>query len=198
MSIPTILTDPRIFDEKDKPKSWRYRLSHAVRIPGLTLRRSWLMAQILFSLCTFSTFFITTPFQATIMTSLIGVSWSLTLWAPFALISGEIAQRAEAKRRRQRESLLNSVEEEDDDKAVTDDEEEEDQAGIILGLHNVAISSPQVIATLLSSAIFQVLQKPRNVPGDVSVQWTLRMGGLATLVSAFITWKMGEPKKVDQ
>jgi len=69
---------------------------------------------------------------------------------------------------------------------------EEDQAGVILGLHNVAVSAPQVIATLVSSAVFRALQKPRNVPGDVSVAWTLRLGGIAVLVSAFYTWRMRE------
>jgi solute carrier family 45 protein 1/2/4 len=136
----------------------------------------------------FSTFFITTPLAATIMTALVGVSWSLTLWAPFALISAEISKRDEKRRKRYRQSLIVG-EDMTDDKS----DEEEDQAGIILGLHNVAISAPQIVATLISSAIFKLLQKPRNVPGDVSVGWTLRIGGAATLIAAFITWKMQEP-----
>lgn len=73
------------------------------------------------------------------------------------------------------------------------DEEETDQAGIILGLHNVAISSPQILASLASSVIFHFLQTPRGVPGDNSVGWTLRLGGLAAMVAAFITYRLGEP-----
>jgi len=164
-----------------------------IQIPGLTLRRAWLLAQLLFSLCTFSTFFITTPLAATIMTALVGISWSLTLWAPFALISGEISQRDEVRRRKHRERLINGNEEEGNK-----EEGEEDQAGIILGLHNVAISAPQIIATLISSAVFKALQKPRNEPGDVSVGWTLRIGGAATLVAAFLTWRMKEPGEDDE
>ncbi|KAK5256631.1 hypothetical protein LTR40_010148, partial [Exophiala xenobiotica] len=96
--------------------------------------------------------------------------------------------RDEKRRKRYRQSLIVG-EDMTDDKS----DEEEDQAGIILGLHNVAISAPQIVATLISSAIFKLLQKPRNVPGDVSVGWTLRIGGAATLIAAFITWKMQEP-----
>ncbi|KAL6241443.1 hypothetical protein RBB50_011707 [Rhinocladiella similis] len=160
-----------------------------IQIPGLTLRRTWLLSQLLFSLCMFSTFFISTPLAATVMTAFVGVSWSLTLWAPFALISAEISKRDEMRRKRYRQRLINGENDITDSKM----DEEEDQAGIILGLHNVAISAPQIVATLISSAIFKLLQKPRNVPGDVSVGWTLRIGGAATLVAAFITWRMQEP-----
>ncbi|KAL2406927.1 General alpha-glucoside permease [Exophiala dermatitidis] len=160
-----------------------------LQIPGLTLRRAWLLSQLLFSLCTFSTIFITTPLAATIMTALVGISWSLTLWAPFALISAEISKRDELRRKKQRQRLING----DDDSGDDMKEEEEDQAGIILGLHNVAISAPQILATLVSSVVFKFLQKPRNEPGDVSVGWTLRIGGMATLIAALITWRMKEP-----
>lgn len=158
-----------------------------IQIPGLTLRRVWLLAQLLFSACMFSTFFISTPVAASIMTSMVGISWSLTIWAPFALISGKIAERNEARRRRHRQKLMSGTE--DDPEAS----EEEDKAGIILGLHNVAVSAPQVVATMICSLVFKALQKERNEPGDTSVGWTLRFGGLVTLIAAFITWRMGEP-----
>ncbi|KAK4947011.1 hypothetical protein LTR10_014153 [Elasticomyces elasticus] len=176
--------DPTLQENPTGIKAWLTNFS--ISIPGLTLRRAWLLSQILFALCTFSTFFIKTPTAATIMTALVGISWSLSLWAPFALISAEISQRDEIRRKKQRQRRRDG---EDDDK----EDEDADQAGIILGLHNVAISAPQIIATLISSAVFKALQKPRNVPGDTSVGWTLRIGGVATLVAAFITWRMKEP-----
>jgi solute carrier family 45, member 1/2/4 len=161
-----------------------------LQIPGFTLRRAWLMAQLLFAGCMWSTLFISTPLGGSIMTALVGVSWSLSLWAPFALISGEIAKREERRRKKYRERIASG---QDVDEAEAKEAEEEDQAGIILGLHNVAISAPQVLATLMSSAVFKLLQKPRNEPNDTSVGWTLRIGGLAVLVAAFITWRMKEP-----
>ena len=69
---------------------------------------------------------------------------------------------------------------------------QEDQAGVVLGLHNVAVSAPQILATLVSSAIFKLAQKPRGKPYDHSVGWVLRFGGLAALVAAFFTWRIGE------
>lgn len=156
-----------------------------LQIPGLTLRRMWLLAQLLFSICMFSTIFIQTPLAATVMTGIVGVSWALTLWAPFALISAEIAKRDEELRQKRRLKL-------DNGESGDDDEENADQAGVILGLHNVAVSFPQVLATLVSSAVFKLLQKPRNVPGDTSVAWTLRLGGLATLGAAWFTSRLGD------
>lgn len=178
-----------------KSPSLLHRWLDRIQIPGLTLRWAWLLSQLLFSMCTFSTFFISTPQAATAMTALIGITWSLTLWAPFALISAEISRRDEMRRRRDRQRLMHDPDEVDSD---AEDDEEEDKAGIILGIHNVAVSSPQVLATIVCSLVFKLLQKPRNVPGDVSVGWTLRLGGLATLISAFLTWRMNEASDEDE
>ena len=67
---------------------------------------------------------------------------------------------------------------------------------MILGLHNVAVSAPQIIATLIGSAIFKAAQKDRGVAGDDSVGWVMRFGGLAALAAAFFTWRVGEERDV--
>ena len=150
------------------------RLLSAAQIPWLTLRRAWLLAHLLFAVCMLLTFFISTPTGATVLVGVVGLSWALTLWAPFALISAEISKRDTAARKQGASAA------------------KEDQAGIILGLHNVAIAAPQIIATLVSSAIFKATQKPRGSPGDDSVGWVLRFGGLAALVAAYMTSRIGE------
>lgn len=150
------------------------RLLSACQIPWLTLRRAWLLAHFLFALCMLATFFITSTTAATVLAGFIGLPWALTLWAPFALISAEISKR-DVEARRAGPSGTN-----------------EDQAGVILGLHNVFISAPQIIATLVSSAIFKLAQKPRGSPWDDSVGWVLRFGGIAALLAAYMTWRIDE------
>jgi len=174
------------FRPPSSPPTLLTRAIALLQIPGLTLRRAWLLSQLLFAICMFSTFFITTPLAATIMISFVGISWALSLWAPFALISAEVAKRDEQHRRRCRAKL--------DDGDLDDEgaEEDFDQAGVILGLHNVAVSSPQVLATLMSSVVFKFLQKPRNEPGDTSVSWTMRIGGLAALGAAFLASRLSD------
>lgn len=120
------------------------------------------------------TFFIATPLAATILAGVVGLSWALSLWAPFALISAEISKRDAQARKTG---------------GVNDD-----QAGVVLGLHNVAISAPQILATLVSSAIFRVAQKGRGEPGDDSVGWVMRFGGLAALVAAYMTTRLREER----
>ena len=164
------------------------RLLDLVQIPWLTLRRAWLLAHILFALCMASTFFIRTRKQATVLTAVVGVPWALTLWAPFALISAEISKRDSENRKR-------SISDRGRERTHGEDVirgKEEDQAGVILGLHNVAVAAPQIVATLVSSAIFRLAQKPRGEPYDWSVAWVLRFGGLAALVAAFFTWRVQE------
>ncbi|KAI4177741.1 MAG: hypothetical protein LQ343_000205 [Gyalolechia ehrenbergii] len=148
------------------------RLLSLAQIPWLTLRRAWILAHLLFAMCMALTFFVTTPFAATVLVGVVGLSWALCLWAPFALISAEISKRDAQARKT----------------GGTND----DQAGVVLGLHNVATSAPQMLATLVSSAIFRIAQKPRGEPGDDSVGWVLRFGGVAALVAAYMTSRLRE------
>lgn len=134
----------------------------------------------------FSTFFITGTTAGTVLVSVIGLSWALTLWAPFALISAEISKRDAARRAR------NAGRGNGDDFDGQASGDSEDQAGVILGLHNVAIAAPQIIATLVSSAIFKMAQRDRGVAGDDSVGWVLRFGGVAALIAAYMTSRVGE------
>jgi len=158
-------------------------------IRTLTLRRMWLLSHGFFSLCMLSTFFIRSVPAATVLVGFIGIPWAVTNWAPFALISAEISKR-EAIRRglirppRSRDAQLLA--------AGEDDSQGADKAGVVLGLHNVAISAPQIVATLISSVIFKALQKPRGTPGDESVAWTLRFAGVCALMAIWLTKRVGE------
>ncbi|KAI9729986.1 MAG: hypothetical protein M1834_006184 [Cirrosporium novae-zelandiae] len=197
-----------------------------LRIPGLTLRRAWLLSHILFAACMWSTIFVSTTRQATMLTAIVGICWALTLWAPFALISAEISKRDEERQinaarvrrfrpeRRPRSrshtpvasnsesnpyytqvSTQDNSNANDDDALSTlsgEENDASDQAGIILGLHNVAIAAPQVIATLISSVVFRYLQKPRGTPGDDSVGWVLRIGGISALIAAYMCTRVGD------
>ena len=149
----------------------------SLQIPWLTLRRAWLLSHATFAVLTFSTFFVHTTTSATILVALIGIPWAMTNWAPFALIAAEIRSHSTLPHMPGNE--------------VT---ESAPQAGVVLGIHNVAIAAPQVIATLVSSAIFRALQKPRGSVGDESVAWVLRFGGLAALVACWLTRRVGEAR----
>ncbi|RAL60076.1 hypothetical protein DID88_000702 [Monilinia fructigena] len=158
-------------------KSYTTRFSRfmdKLAIPGLNLRRAWLVSHLLFAGCMFSTLIVRSITGATVLIALVGVSWAMTLWAPFAIISAEVSKR-DAVRRARQQSL------------VGEDDLGEDQAGIILGIHNMSVAAPQILATLGSSLIFRFMQKPRGTPGDRSFAVVMAAGGICTLFAAYLT-----------
>ena len=172
---------PRLMSSRFVDKLLRPILTR-LRISWLTLRRAWLLSHLLFAALMWLTVFVRTTTGATALISVIGIPWALTNWAPFALISAEISKRDAIRRGLRRPPPTREGE------ALAEGPvEEADQAGVVLGIHNMAISAPQVIATVASSVIFKILQKPRGIPGDNSIAWVLRFGGLCTLMAAWCT-----------
>jgi solute carrier family 45 protein 1/2/4 len=200
---------------KNVDNDGKWGLLSLLRIPGLTLRRTWLLSHLLFAACMFSTFFITSVQAGTVVIGIVGISWAITLWAPFALISAEVAQRDAERRIQRRQAEMEGPRsqrhapetgaqsagptESDDVEAglisdgitpLPEKADVTDQAGIVLGLHNVAVSFPQFLSTLVSSVVFKALQKPRGEPWDDSVGWVMRFGGCAALVAAYLTKRL--------
>lgn len=160
-------------------------------IPWLSLRRAWTISLIMFGLCMFSTLIVPNPTIATIVVGIVGIPWALTIWAPFAIISAEISKR-DALRRAQ---ALNVASGGQVDPLSRDDNG--DQAGVILGIHNVSIAAPQVLATLGSSLIFKFLQKPRGTPGDMSMPASLAAGGVFALIAAYMASRLAEDGPIE-
>jgi len=88
-----------------------------------------------------------------------------------------------------------------------DKKEEITSAGTIMGLHNVFISSPQFISTLVASVIFHFLGAggrgddidPSSFVDPAletrtggSIAWVLRVGGLGGFMAAYLTWHLAE------
>lgn len=173
--------------------SWRRRiarLSRAIRISSLTLRRAWLISHIIFTVLMWSTVFVRNTTTATIIIGLTGIPWALTNWAPFALIAAEISKR-DAIRRGLRPPPR-TLEGQRLAAGRTDGDDSADQAGVVLGIHNVAIAAPQVLATVMSSFIFQALQKPRGTAGDNSIAWVLRICSIFSIGAAWATRRVTE------
>ncbi|KAJ6001914.1 hypothetical protein N7499_002218 [Penicillium canescens] len=213
------LLDATPHHQAEGKPTWLSRL----QIPGLTLKQVWFFSHLLFALCMFSTFFIYSHQAGSAFVGLVGIPWAVSLWAPFALISAEVA-RIDPSRRRHRhverafdepgasvggmnyQCEAQEVHDEDEEHgdhesdivcddvepghSKHDDDSSVAQAGIVLGLHNMAVSFPQILSSLVCSAIFKAAQKPRGEPWDDSVGWVLRFGGCAALVAAWLTRRL--------
>ncbi|KAJ7068403.1 MFS general substrate transporter [Mycena amicta] len=192
------------------------RQGKPLRLPVMPflLRNIWTGALLLFSVLTMSTFFIHTVIQATIFISLIGICWSVAMWAPFAIIMELLkdlstppvtrpthsrtlsvpvpARRGSDERqpllRRRRSFDAYEAEQEDVPTAARV------AGGTILGVHNLAIVAPQLIVAIVTSMIFHAVDGnlPAEDGGDSTyygkhgVAWVLRFGGAATLIGALL------------
>ncbi|ROW12313.1 hypothetical protein VMCG_00466 [Cytospora schulzeri] len=181
-------------DYGDEKKGW---LEYLV-IPGFTLRRAWLLSQLLFMGSMLCTVIVRTVPAATVLVGLVGITWALTLWAPWAIISAEISRKdafiRQKRRAMQQAAAAGSSSEtrpgfdgysSEEDHKLDGSEDEAGQAGVILGIHNMAIAAPQIFATIGSSIIFKIFQKPRGTPGDHSIAIVMAIGGFSVGASAW-------------
>lgn len=139
-----------------------------------TVIQAWTASHILFAITTFSTIFVTSKTGGIIVMGCLGLSWALTLWAPFAIIGVEIATL---------QALIDSNPE-NQFGAVTNCD-----TGVILSLHNIAISAPQFFAALICSGIFWVAHL---LGSSDATGWALRVGGLAALGAAWLSRRLSE------
>ncbi|GJJ07487.1 hypothetical protein Clacol_001689 [Clathrus columnatus] len=154
-----------------------------------TLRDIWCFALILYGIISLWTFFVHTVVEAILAVSLIGISWAVAVWAPFAMIMEFLKEIAEQSPTdyvqpevTERSALLDGGE-----RAVHETSQTRHIAGgTVLGIHNLAIVFPQFIIALISSFIFRIvdgeatLTQPETIfLGKHGVAWVLRYGGLS-------------------
>ncbi|KAI1337283.1 major facilitator superfamily domain-containing protein [Xylariaceae sp. FL0016] len=152
-------------------------LKHAPSRPlfkRISLVTLWKLSHVFFALCMFLTIFAQSELLARVFIGMSGASWALTTWAPFALISSEIS-RIESDRSRVVVQEL--------------DPHSEIKAGVVIGLHNVAIAAPQVLSALLCSLVLRILQ---GFAVDDVYGWLLRMAGVPALIAAYLLRHMEE------
>ncbi|KAH8811048.1 major facilitator superfamily domain-containing protein [Xylogone sp. PMI_703] len=123
-------------------------------------RTLWTYSQVFFAVCMFATVFITDALPATIMVTLVGISWAVSNWAPFSLVATEVASQ------------------------LTGD----NGAGISFGLLNVAICLPQVLVVIVSSIQFRFFTSSSLSTTDYrgyGIVWLFCSGGISSLVAAY-------------
>ncbi|CAB16264.1 plasma membrane sucrose/maltose:proton symporter Sut1 [Schizosaccharomyces pombe] len=131
-------------------------ISSKVQIKGLTLPILWLSSHVLFGVCMLSTIFLQTSWQAQAMVAICGLSWACTLWIPYSLFSSEIGKLG------LRES-----------------------SGKMIGVHNVFISAPQVLSTIIATIVFIQSEGSHRDIADNSIAWVLRIGGISAFLAAY-------------
>jgi solute carrier family 45 protein 1/2/4 len=152
-----------------------------ITVLGLPLSTVWQLSHILFASCMFLTFFATTVAHATALITITGMSWGVTTWAPYALISAEIAYS-----KQDRASSLARIH--DDDHDHDDDDKpllhgNHDATAAIMGIHNMAIALPQILAALACALVFKLAELGGR---DDGAAWAFRASGCGALVAAWM------------
>jgi len=181
--------DAEIARLRETVRQWKVdaaRKGKPLKLPvtPFLLRNIWTGALILFTVLTFMTFFIETVTQATIFISLIGISWAVAMWVPFAIImellkepvkpTAEHAPNSErpshvrnlstpgpSRKNGERTPLLRRR---SHDEFNAREEEEVPPStslagGTVLGIHNLAIVAPQFIVAIVNSIIFRIVDE---------------------------------------
>lgn len=173
-----------------------------VRLPSswVTLPRAWMVSHILTSTILFCTSLTRSPVASTCLVSLLGVSWAVTQWVPLALISAAITTQQSYRMMPERNhSLIERPGATDTDyqRSYQADEEEEDveegglvetgglRAGAVMGVYNIAIAAPQIVAALGSSGIFWGLGR-RELENNEIVGWAIRAWGFTGFIAAWL------------
>lgn len=133
--------------------------AHNSRLPGLIWL--WVATQPILGALLILTLAAAYQWQGILLIAVAGLPWAVTQWVPWAVIGYETARLG-----------------------LTDtDGEHDSQAGAILGVHNMAISLPQV----LSGAVCSVTYKIAEAAGStVPTAWVLATSGLAAFVAAYL------------
>lgn len=131
--------------------------SKYLKISFLTLPRAWTASHVIFFISMLCTIFVWNVLGASIVIGICGISWSLTMWAPFSLL-GEYISESEAKQQTQ------------------DREYDEENP---LGVHRVAMSSRVSLAAGgaglgAEGGIYQLVEQQiedsREIDGQMEMQ----------------------------
>ncbi|KAH8118363.1 MFS general substrate transporter [Phellopilus nigrolimitatus] len=179
---------------RDTVREWRAEAAangKPLKLPRMPfmLRNIWTAAMLLFTVLTLSTVFITKLVQAIVVVSLIGISWAVACWVPFAIIMEEMDEAAHTpvvhasaigassrnhfrnassptqhrwRRNDERQPLVRR-------RSLGPVGEDDELAptppvagGTVLGIHNLAIVMPQFIVAIVASAIFKIVDSTED------------------------------------
>lgn len=122
----------------------------------------WLLTQPVLGLLLVLTLAVSYQWQGTILIALAGLPWAVTQWVPWAVIGFETSKFGLA-------------------------DGEDNQSGAILGVHNMAISLPQVLSGAVSSVTYKIAE---SAGSEVPTAWVLASSGIAAFVASWLAGRM--------
>jgi solute carrier family 45 protein 1/2/4 len=172
-----------------------------VVIPAVTMklekRKGWVSlnniytgSHLISAAALLSAWFIKSVLGATIILSVMGISWAIVLWIPFSLVGEYVSY--EDERRNAITSTQQTYGSTSSSSATPTEieaaQQDEFDAGMILGVHNMYIVFPQFAVAIISAFIFAINDSIKD--GDEgkdassSVASVLAFGGIMAVIAA--------------
>lgn len=187
-----------------------------IKIPWLSLPRAWAVSHFITSIVLLTSIFTQSSLILSVQVSLLGIPWAMTQWAPLALISTQmsdyefaqngITQPLDSEPRHvdcddclRNTELSISTHHNANEEIVSkeDDSQPKLRAGAVMGIYNVSIATPQILAAVGSSCIFWIFGR-LGIDDVEAVGWVIGLGGLSSLAAAWLTLRIeGEQDKLD-
>ena len=184
LTLPLLIPSSPINSKDRKPT-----IISRFHIKFLTLPHVWTLSHILTTLLTISTLLTSSFVSTSILVIFLGISWATTAWIPLALISTEISQSQSQSQRHSTTSNhsipLSLIASPASPTHKRNRNQEPLQAGTIMGLYNMAIALPQIIAALHGSLVFWALGEV-GVVGTEAMGWVIRLGCLGSIFAAWL------------
>ncbi|KAF7865923.1 hypothetical protein EAF04_006087 [Stromatinia cepivora] len=182
LTLPLFISPSSKISKHQKP-TFLSRL----HIKSLTLPRAWTLSHLLTTLLTISTLITTTFVPTSTLIIFLGISWAITAWIPLALISTQISQSQSLSHSTISTSSipLSPITQPTSPSHKRNKNREPLQAGTIMGLYNIAIALPQIIAAVQGSVIFWVLGEI-GIVGTEAMGWVIRLGCLGSMFAAWL------------
>ncbi|KAH3662339.1 hypothetical protein OGAPHI_005591 [Ogataea philodendri] len=172
----------------------------------INMRQLWIYSHVVFIVSTLSTFFISTSVQAIVLFGFLGIPWGCAVWIPFALISEEIARIKDIKAIQiyDEQRKQNRPVSADSDRTLFDPDSDfytsrimvakydhvVYDSGILLAIHNVFVSAPQMVSSLGSSLVFKLFQSDDKDAFDNSLGWIFRLGGIICIGALILSYQV--------
>ncbi|KAF3015042.1 hypothetical protein E8E14_010289 [Neopestalotiopsis sp. 37M] len=157
-----------------------------------SIHRLWLASHLLYAACMFAVFFATSLACVCTLVGLCGISWAVTIWAPWAIISIHVSYDIDDSEASlslmqdygepEKESSEGSVKSNLVPRQREKIDDCERRPGVVFGLHNASIAGPQILAAAGCSFIFWVVEGT----GHDGVAWAMGFGGMAALGAAIL------------
>jgi solute carrier family 45 protein 1/2/4 len=140
--------------------------------PSSQLHIIWGFGQLVYVTSVISMVITSSTMVGVFMIAIAGFSWGVTQWVPYAIIGEEVTthQTNDSSVRRGDDGGWSVI-----------------QGGKIMGMHNSAISVPQIIAAVVSSAIFWIAQA---LGKENAMAWIIGWSGIPGSIAAWLAFIM--------